>query len=77
MPEMNYNAAIGLAVHSNFIHEAGLACELAGNHYERSQNPDKAMSFYRKAEAYYKEWGSEKKSVQMNEEIERIALASM
>jgi hypothetical protein len=48
-----YNASIAAAQSSKFVHEEGLAWELAGNHYEHLENSDKALSMFKQAEQCY------------------------
>ena len=57
----SYVAAINSAQSYGFIHEQGLACELAGYHCKNVGDRDAAWSFFNQAKRYYKEWGSELK----------------
>jgi hypothetical protein len=66
-----YNASIAAAQSSKFVHEEGLACELAGNHYEHLENSDKALTMFKQAEKCYKAWGSKWKTHEMAEKIRR------
>ncbi|KAL3822373.1 hypothetical protein ACHAXA_010851 [Cyclostephanos tholiformis] len=57
----SYLAAINSAQSSSFIHEQGLACELAGYHCKNVGDRDAAWSFFDQAKRCYTEWGSELK----------------
>ena len=59
--KMAYNAAIEYARASNFNHEQGLACELAGFHYKRLKEFETALSFFSQAKECYVKWGSQTK----------------
>eukprot|EP00804_Cyclotella_cryptica_P020127 CCRYP_014899-RB/>CCRYP_014899-RB protein AED:0.03 eAED:0.03 QI:211/1/1/1/1/1/6/342/1334 len=72
--EAEYDIAIAAAKSSKFIHEEGLACELAGMHYKRLKNNEKAVALFNRAERCYKYWGSQKKSFQMAEKAKQISL---
>lgn len=56
-----YAAAILSARASRFIHEQGLACELAGFHYKKIGDLQRAFGFFNQAKLCYAEWGSEMK----------------
>ncbi len=56
-----YAAAINSARSSGFIHEQGLACELAGYHYNRICDFSTARSFFDQAKQCYTEWGCQLK----------------
>ena len=64
-----YNAAIESARASNFNHEQGLACELAGFHYKRSKEFEIALSFFTQAKECYVKWGSQTKVDFITKEI--------
>ena len=55
----SYIASISSALASGFIHEQGLACELAGNHCKKMDDISSARNFYVQAQVCYKEWGSQ------------------
>ena len=55
----SYIASISSALASGFIHEQGLACELAGNHCKKMDDVSSARNFYVQAQVCYKEWGSQ------------------
>ena len=59
--QASYAAAINSARSSGFIHEQGLACELAGYHYKRIIDLRSAWSFFDQAKQCYTEWGSHMK----------------
>lgn len=73
---IEYANAIQAAQSSHFIHEEGLACELAGGHYERLGNAAKALELFRRAESCYETWGSIVKSRQMQEKITELGSRS-
>ena len=58
---MSYAAAIDSARSSGFIHEQGLACELAGYHCKKIFDLRNARSFFDQAKECYTEWGSQMK----------------
>jgi hypothetical protein len=55
----SYIASISSALASGFIHEQGLACELAGNHCKKMNDVSSAQNFYVQAQVCYEEWGSQ------------------
>ena len=57
----SYAAAIRYACSSRFIHEQGLACELAGYHYKRNGDMSDARSLFEQAKKCYTDWGSQMK----------------
>ena len=60
--EASYAAAIKSARSSGFIHEQGLACELAGYHYEENVGDiGCARGFFDQAIDCYLQWGSKMK----------------
>jgi hypothetical protein len=67
--ETQYEIAINAARSSYFIHEEGLACELAAEHYRRLGNDEKALALLSRAENCYEVWGSVVKTHQVREKI--------
>jgi len=65
--ERQYNDAIEQSKASSFVHEEGLASELAGAHYERLGKFNSALVLFQRAENCYEAWGSTVKSQQMQE----------
>ena len=57
----SYATAIRSARSSRFIHEQGLACELAGYHYKRNGDLSGARSLFGQAKKCYTDWGSQMK----------------
>ena len=53
-----YMKAIEESRSSHFVHEEGLACELAGMHYGRRGDITKAKELFQQAENCYETWGS-------------------
>ena len=56
-----YDDSILSAKSSNFIHEQGLACELAGKHFLGAGERDAARKYLEDAQKCYTEWGCELK----------------
>ena len=54
-----YVASIKSAKASGFIHEQGLACELAGKHCIKVGDNSGAQNFFNQAKVCYTEWGSQ------------------
>ena len=61
---------------SGFIHEHGLACELAGLHYRRLGEDHVALNFFQRAKDSYLQWGSGIKVESMMEKMNMIASSS-
>ena len=59
--QASYAAAISSARSSGFIHEQGLACELAGYHRKKVCDFSSAWSHFDQAKRCYAEWGSQMK----------------
>ena len=59
--QASYAAAISSARSSGFIHEQGLACELAGYHYKKVCDLSSAWILFDQAKRCYAEWGSQMK----------------
>jgi hypothetical protein len=55
----SYVASISSAEASGFIHEQGLACELAGKHCKKVGDYGSARNFFNQAKVCYTEWGSQ------------------
>ena len=55
----SYVASINSAKASGFIHEQGLACELAGKHCKKVGDNGSARNFFNQAKVCYTEWGSQ------------------
>ena len=62
-----YDASILAAKSSNFIHEQGLACELAGKHFLGVGEKDVARKYLEDAQKCYTEWGCELKVHQVKD----------
>ena len=71
---LEYIAAIEASQKSGFIHEEGLACELAGGHCEKFNKDDTkdALKFYKQAKECYTKWGSVMKAELMDAHIARL-----
>ena len=59
--QASYAAAINSSRSSGFIHEQGLACELAGYHFKKVVDLHSAWILFDQAKQCYIEWGSEMK----------------
>ena len=59
--QASYAVAISSARSSGFIHEQGLACELAGYHYKKVCDFSSAWILFDQAKRCYAEWGSQMK----------------
>lgn len=70
----SYAAAITSARSSRFIHEQGLACELAGKHYKKIGDIRSAWSFLNQAKQCYSEWGSQVKVDAVNRQLESFQI---
>mmetsp|Transcript_7945 Transcript_7945/g.17919 ORF Transcript_7945/g.17919 Transcript_7945/m.17919 type:complete len:1329 (+) Transcript_7945:91-4077(+) len=70
----SYAAAITSARCSRFVHEQGLACELAGHHYKKIGNHRSAWSFYDQAKQCYAEWGSQMKVDGITRQLESFRI---
>ena len=68
-----YCTAIETAHNSKFVHEEGLACELAGMHYERIKNNERAVASFKRAQKFYDNWGSQMKVRMMQEKIQNLS----
>ncbi len=71
--QKSYDAAISTARSSGFIHEEGLACELAGYHYKKIGDLSSALSFFGQAKRCYTEWGSRMKFDSVSVQFDSIA----
>jgi hypothetical protein len=58
---LSYAAAIRSACSSRFIHEQGLACELAGYHCKKNGDFSAARNHFDQAKRCYADWGSQMK----------------
>ncbi|KAL3779601.1 hypothetical protein HJC23_008903 [Cyclotella cryptica] len=67
-----FDSAILASRSSKFVHEEGLACELAGMHYKKNGNKSLALSFFRQARSCYESWGSCVKVRHMTRQIDFI-----
>ena len=55
----SYVDSINSAEASGFIHEQGLACELAGKHCKKVGDNSSARNFFDQAKVCYTQWGSQ------------------
>merc|ERR1712194_839034 len=68
----SYAAAIISARSSRFVHEQGLACELAGLHYKKIGDNRSAMGYLKQAKQCYADWGSQMKVNSINHQLEKF-----
>jgi predicted ATPase len=71
--QASYAAAISSARSSGFIHEQGLACELAGHHYKKVFDLRSAWSFFDQAKRCYTEWGSQMKVDSVTQQLDSLS----
>lgn len=72
MARESYAAAIQGAKSSRFIHEEGLACELAGCHSNKLGDVPRALDFFTRAKQCYSKWGSQMKVESVSRQIESM-----
>jgi hypothetical protein len=72
--ETTYDLAIQSAQESRFVHEEGLACELAALHHKAIGNKDKAKQLFSQAESCYKAWGSPLKTLEMTKNLAELGV---
>lgn len=58
---------------SGFIHEQGLACELAGHHYKKVSEFSRAWGFFNQAKRCYTEWGSQMKVDSVTQQLDSLS----
>ena len=68
-----YVDAINSACSSEFIHEQGLACELAGYHWSKVGDIHNARAFFEQAKQCYMAWGSHMKVVSVTQQINSLS----
>ena len=75
MDEANasYDAAISFTRSSVFIHEQGLACELAGYHCKNVGDSSSAWSFFHQAKRCYIERGSQMKVESVTHQLDYLS----
>ncbi|KAL3797054.1 hypothetical protein ACHAW5_009640 [Stephanodiscus triporus] len=71
--QASYAAAINSARSSGFIHEQGLACELAGHHHKKFDDFRSAWSFFDQAKRCYTEWGSQMKVESVTQQLNSLS----
>jgi ATP-dependent RNA helicase DDX31/DBP7 len=71
--QSSYAAAINSARSSGFIHEQGLACELAGYHFKKVLDLRSAWSFFDQAKQCYIEWGSQMKVDSVSQQLTSLS----
>ena len=71
--ESSYAAAINSARSSGFIHEQGLACELAGYHFKKVFDLQSAWILFDQAKQCYIEWGSQMKVDSVSQQLTSLS----
>jgi hypothetical protein len=71
--QASYAAAISSARSSGFIHEQGLACELAGHHHKKVFDLRSAWSFFDQAKQCYTEWGGQLKVDSVTQQLDSLS----
>jgi len=74
---LSYAAAITSSRSSGYVHEQGLACELAGLHYEKLGEEQTALDFFHQAKECYVRWGSQMKVESVSQQMEIIISSSL
>jgi hypothetical protein len=69
---LSYAAAIRSACSSRFIHEQGLACELAGYHCKKNGDFSGARNYFDQAKKCYADWGSQMKVDSITQALESV-----
>ena len=72
----SYAAAITSARCSRFVHEQGLACEMAGFHYKKMGDDRSAWGFFHQAKECYETWGSQVKVAKMSRQLESFEISA-
>ena len=68
----SYVASINSAKASGFIHEQGLACELAGKHCKKLGDNSSARNFFNQAKVCYTEWGSQMRADSIARQLDSL-----
>ena len=71
--QSSYAAAINSARLSGFIHEQGLACELAGYHFKKVFDLQSAWILFDQAKQCYVEWGSQMKVDSVSRQLRSLS----
>mmetsp|Transcript_29918 Transcript_29918/g.63460 ORF Transcript_29918/g.63460 Transcript_29918/m.63460 type:complete len:393 (-) Transcript_29918:234-1412(-) len=69
----SYAAAITSSCTSGYVHEHGLACELAGRHYKKIGEAQTALDFFQRSKQCYIRWGSQMKVESIIRQMENVA----
>ena len=72
--KVSYAAAILSARRSGFVHEQGLACELAGCHYKKMGDYKSACGLFNQAKQCYATWGSQMKVDSITRQLDKIQI---
>ncbi len=71
--KVSFNAAISAARSSKFIHEQGLACELAALHCLKHEDIEDATNLFQQARECYTEWGSQVRVELVTKQLNKLA----
>jgi len=70
----SYASAIASARCSSFVHEQGLACELAGFHYKKIRDIKEATNLFEQAKQCYTAWGSQLKTDSITRQLKLLEI---
>ena len=70
----SYAAVITSACSSRFVHEQGLACELAGFHCKKVGDHRSALGYFNQAKECYAEWGSQMKVDSVTRQLDNVQI---
>ena len=73
----SYDAAITSSRSSSYVHEQGLACELAALHYKKIGEAQTALNFFQQAKECYIQWGSQMKVDSITQQMDRVVSTSL
>jgi len=71
--QASYLAAINSARASGFVHEQGLACELAGHHCKNVGDGSSAWNYFNQAKQCYTDWGSQLKVEKVTQQLDFLS----
>jgi len=72
--ELSYAAAISSSCSSRFVHEQGLACELAGFHHKKNGDVQRACILFNQAKQCYAKWGSNMKVESITQQLGMLGM---
>ena len=72
--KVSFNAAITAARSSKFVHEQGLACELAALYSLQHKENEDASNLFQQALECYTEWGSQIKVDSITQQLNKLGV---